>query len=229
MKIRLLLFVMLICVAAQAFGTCTTLQSGLLKYSPGSRLAGQPIPVGFDLYGYNYQGHMFLGSYFNAYANVFGYAPYFGDDAAYLAENPNAATYYAWEYRTITVEMKWNEAWLSNKDCNGDLKLDRPDDNGGSYRGSGAWITNHMSDVADGVHWTDFVKMIATPADAHLVGGASGMWYTSDNIEIGQDLNWGDGFAIIQEVYNDPAEGFHGVLSKSPVNPGFGYWMKNSQ
>lgn len=40
--------------------------------------------------------------------------------------------------------MKWNDAWLSNKDCNGDGLLDR---HLGylTYIGSGAWLTNHQS------------------------------------------------------------------------------------
>jgi hypothetical protein len=221
MKIRLLLFVMLICVAAHAFGGCVTLQSGLLKYSATSFLAGEPIPVGFNAYGYNYQAHMFLGSYFNAYANSDGFPAYLGDDDAYLAATPDAAHHWAWPHRSVTVEMKWNEAWLSNKDCDADGLLDR---HFGfkAYAGSGAWLTNHQSDITDGVHWTDFVKIVALPADAILQGG---IWYTADgSTEYGPDPVWGDKFATIQEVYNDPAVAAHGVLSKSAVNPGFGFY-----
>ena len=39
---------------------------------------------------------------------------------------------------------KWNDAWLSNKDCDGDGLLDRHYGLD-SYRGSGAWLTNHQS------------------------------------------------------------------------------------
>ena len=47
--------------------------------------------------------------------------------------------------------MKWNDAWLSDVDADGDGLLDRHlgfD----SYIGSGAWLTNHMSGeyAADG-------------------------------------------------------------------------------
>lgn len=41
--------------------------------------------------------------------------------------------------------MNWNNAWLSNQDCNSDNILDRPSDEGGTYRGSGAWLTNHAT------------------------------------------------------------------------------------
>jgi hypothetical protein len=68
-------------------------------------------------------------------------------------------------------------------------------------------------------HWTYFVKIIAAPADAVLVGG---VWYTADGMEIGLAI-WG-AFAIIQEVYNDPGTGDHGLLYKSPVGPGLGKW-----
>lgn len=50
----------------------------------------------------------------------------------------------------------------------------------------------------------------------------SGSDWSLDSTVIGPAI-WGD-FAIIQEVYNDPAADVHGVLSKSPLNPGFGYY-----
>lgn len=51
--------------------------------------------------------------------------------------------------------MKWNDAWLSNQSCDTDTKLDRhygfP-----TYRGSGAWLTNHLSATypsSTAYHW----------------------------------------------------------------------------
>lgn len=70
--------------------SCVTLQDGTLLYTTGFYLGDTPIPVGYDEYGYNYQAHMFNGSYFNNAANKNGYPPWKGDDAAYLAENPGA-------------------------------------------------------------------------------------------------------------------------------------------
>jgi hypothetical protein len=190
-------------------------------------LAGQPLTTGYDPYGYNYQAHMFGGSYFNAYANGDNFPPYEGDDAVYLAANPTAAGHWAWPYRDVDVIMKWNDAWLSNKDCNGDGLLDRPDDFGGTYIGSGAWETNHMSstymDPSTGkeCHWTDFYKIIAVPADAQQIGG---IWFDANGTEIGAVL-WG-AFATIQEVYNDTCAGYHGILFRSPAGPGFGKYRQ---
>lgn len=218
MKTKALILVLLIaCAVPAANAACATIKDGSITYSATSYLAGQPLKVGFDAYGYNYQAHLFNGSYFNAYANGYGFPPYEGDDEAYVAANPTVTTTLAelWSYRSTTLNMKWNDAWLSNQDCDGDHKLDRP----ASYIGTGAWLTNHQSDVTDGVHWTYFVKIVAVPASATPVGG---VWFTVDGSEIGPSI-WG-AFAVIQEVANDPAAGDHGLLYKSPTNPGFGYY-----
>ena len=120
--------------------------------------------------------------------------------------------------------MKWNEAWLSNKDCDGDGKLDR---HFGfhTYRGSSAWLTNHMSGeyvTSNGkkCKWTYFVKIVAVPLDANKVGS---VWYNSNGTEIGPVI-WGE-FAIIQEIQNDPCGEAGGKFRyKSPDHPGFGGW-----
>src|SRR4030042_719473 len=75
--------------------TCITIQDGILTYSPGHYLAGQPLKVGYDIFGYNYQGHMFKGSYANVFLGGYGFPPYKGDDEAYLAENPAAENNWA--------------------------------------------------------------------------------------------------------------------------------------
>lgn len=196
------------------------LQDGIITYSAGA-LAGQVIPLGFDAYGYNYQAHMFSGSYFNSYANGAGLPPYEGDDAAYLAANPTVASHWAWPYRDVQLVMKWNDAWISNMDRDGDGKLDRhygfP-----SYIGSGAWLTNHqlgssIGEDGEEYNWNYFSKIVAVPTDAVNTGG---IWYDASGTEIGSDI-WGE-FAIIQEVSNDQGIGDHGVLYHSPSGPGFG-------
>jgi len=169
---------------------CTTIQSGMLFDSNGNM-----ITTGYDLWGYNYQALMFNGYYDN-----------------YSRPTPPVLT-------GDKLIMKWNDAWLSNQDCDRDYKLDRhygyP-----TYRGSGAWLTNHMSGkYEDGTPWTYFVKIIAAPLDAKVVGG---VWFGADGIEIGPAI-WGD-FAILQEIINDPTTGDHGVSYKSPVGPGLGKW-----
>ncbi|MDD5039149.1 MAG: hypothetical protein PHN78_07525 [Dehalococcoidales bacterium] len=202
---------------AMAKGGGKTITKGEIIYSLTHYLAGQPIPTGFDAYGYNYQGHMFSGSYFNSYAGGAGLPAWEGDDAAYLAENPSAATHWAWPYREVNIIMKWNDAWISNKSYDGDNYLDRHPGFPG-YIGSGAWLTNHQSgDNEDGTKWTYFVKIVAAPADATKVGG---VWYTVDGTEIGPAI-WTE-FAIIQQVENDPSLGLHGVQYISPNNAGLG-------
>src|SRR3989344_6966106 len=111
-------------------------------------------------------------------------------------------------YKDIKLEMKWNDAWLSNQDCNGDNLLDRHFGYS-SYIGSGAWLTNHQSgEYEDGTRLNYFVKIVAVPADAYE---DSGIWYAADGTEIGESI-WGE-FAIIQQVSNDPSIGDHGLLS----------------
>ena len=115
--------------------------------------------------------------------------------------------------------MKWNDAWLSNMDRDGDGKLDR---HYGyfTYIGSGAWETNHMwGENDDGTNWNYFCKIVAAPADAYKL---SGTWYTSDGTEIGPVI-WGE-FATIFEVSNDPSAGDHGVIYNAPAPTGFGYY-----
>lgn len=200
-------------------GESATLKDGTILYSAGYHLAGEPIPLGVDPYGYNYQAHKFDGSYFNAYANSANLPPYNGDDTTYCLENPGAKNHWAWPYRNVTLAMKWNDSWLSNKDMDGDGKLDRPT----PYKGSGAWITNHMSETytIDGkdYFWNYFVKIVAVPDSATK---PSGVWFGENGNEIGPDI-WNE-FAVIQEIYNDTGTGDHGPTYLSPSAPGLGGW-----
>lgn len=103
--------------------------------------------------------------------------------------------------------MKWSDDWLSNKDCSGDGKLDRGAPGSSGYPNiSQGWLTNHVEgdydsdgDGMQDAHYTYFVKIV-------WVGAGGSLW--------GQ-------YKIIQEIYNDPAGGFHGLLSKVAA-PGFG-------
>jgi len=221
-KLALLFLLVLVtsCFAPMAFAakpSINTITNGDILYSAGHYLAGEPIPTGFDPYGYNYQGHLFPGSYFNVYAGGAGFPPYDGDTETYLEENPTAANHWAWPYRDETLIMKWNDAWLSNKDRDGDGKLDRHFGYS-SYIGSGAWETNHQFGTNDdGSKWNYFCKIVAVPADATKDGDN---WYNSDGNLIGYDI-WGE-FAVIQEVYNDPSYGYNGLLYLSEVSAGLG-------
>jgi hypothetical protein len=173
--------------------SCTTIQDGTLYTS-----TGEVITTGFDQWGYNYQAHQYIGYYGN------------------YQRPPEPVD---WGYRLM---MKWNDAWLSNMDCDGDGKLDRHY-GFDSYKGSGAWLTNHISgtDIIEGEEckWSEFVKIVAVPADAVLTDGT---WYTAEGTEIGPSI-WGE-FAIIEDVINDPCAGYHGIEYLSPASPGFGYY-----
>jgi hypothetical protein len=174
---------------------CATIKDGTIL-----RTDGVPIVLGYDEWGYNYHAHMFNGYYCDAYR-----------DAAWCQP-----------YKDVRLMMKWNDAWLSNKDCDGDGLLDRHHGYP-SYIGSGAWLTNHQSGTyfVDGEEcpWNYFVKIVAAPADAYV---DSGFWYTAEGVEIGPVI-WGS-FAIIQQVENDSCAGLHGAQYLSPAGPGFGKW-----
>lgn len=190
----ILIFGLAICFTTNfASAQCTTIQDGTL-YTSDFRL----ITPGYDEWGYNYQANMFNGGYCDSYRDV----------------------EWCQAYKDVDLIMKWNNAWLSNMDCDNDSLLDRhfgyP-----TYIGSGAWLTNHQAGKVE-VNgkmrkWTYFVKIVAAPSDATVVDGN---WVGADSTEIGPVI-WGQ-FAIIQEVINDPSAGQHGIQYKSPSGPGFG-------
>ena len=200
----------------------TRIQDGILTYSVGHYLYPQPLTLGFDIFGYNYQAHMFNGYYPNVYLGREGLPPYEGNAEAYLAAHPEAASKWYW-YPEVRIVMWWNDAWLSNMDRDEDGLLDRHYGYS-SYIGSGAWETNHqwgtyIGDDNKEHRWDYFVKIVAAPADAYISGG---FWYTADGTEIGPVI-WTE-FAIIESIYNDPYGGFHGVEYLSPTSAGFGYY-----
>lgn len=185
-------------------GRCATIQGGTIYAKDGTTL----IETGYDDWGYNYQAHMFNGWYHN-YDRV-------GDGGIpWTKETLEAA-----KKSNTWLIMKWNDAWLSNKDCDGDTKLDRHY----GYNtplGSGAWETNHQSGSYSGENgktckWNYFVKIVAVPEDAVDDGG---VWYTADGTEIGEVI-W-SAYAIVQQVENDACAGLHGLQYLSPAGPGF--------
>jgi hypothetical protein len=182
-------------VTAKKSGSCTTIQSGELLTSDGA-----VITTGYDEWGYNYQGHLFNGYYCDAYR-----------DAAWCQD-----------YKEDSLSMKWNDAWLANRDCGDDGLLDRHY-GFSSYLGSGAWLTNHMSgEYVEGEQickWNYFVKIVAAPTDAVVT---EGVWYSAEGVEIGEVI-WGE-FAVIQEVSNDPCTGDKGQIYKSNLRSGLGNW-----
>lgn len=169
--------------------SCATIQSGTIIDS-----AGNPVALGYDEFGYNYQAHMFNGTYDSSDRKLDG--KYWGQTGDFVDDK---------------LMMKWSDPWLANVDCNGDNKLDRGLVDGTVGGTSLGWLTNEVigdySDENGDHHFTDFLKIVWT-------GPGSPLW--------GQ-------YTIIEEVYNDPYGGFHGLQDKIGV-PGFGLndqWTTN--
>jgi hypothetical protein len=175
--------------AAGKYSACTTVQDNVLTTSDG-----YPIGPGFDDWGYNYGAFKFQSIYCDAYHQA------------------------AWcqGYNEVYLAMQWNDAWISSRDCDNDGALDRHRGYA-SYRGSGAWLTNHMwGDDGDGI-WVYFTKIVAAPLDATAIGG---VWYDASGKEIGPVI-WGE-FAILLEMESGAAHQGRAILYKSPSGPGFG-------
>lgn len=177
--------------AIAAVPGCATIKGGTITDS-----GGNPIVLGYDQFGYNYQAHMFNGTYDSSDRVLDGL--YWGNPAST-------------DYADDGLIMKWSDAWLANVDCDGNGKLDRGLVGGIVGGISKGWLTNQnngdYTDI-DGVHhYTYFSKIV-------WVGPGGSLW--------GQ-------YESIQEVYNDPAGGFHGLQLKVGA-PGFGLndqWTTN--
>ena len=205
---------------------CATIQSGDILYANDHYLAGDLLSNGFDMFGYNYQAHIFKGLYANLYLGVVGFPPYKGNNKEYLDENPEVEndwyimTYY-WPYRNDEVNMTWNDAWQPNKDCDRDGILDEiPYE---EIIGSGGWENFHSKGTYENLngelcHWEQHYKIIALSENLTLVDE---YWFDADGNEIGK--NFYDYWAIIQIGYNDPCgEGVEIEEYLSPFRAGFG-------
>ena len=195
---------------------CTTIQDQELTYSD----SGEIIPLGFDKWGYNYQGRMFNGWYWN---NQRPEPPYTDEQSLIDAEKS-----------TTWLIMKWSDEWLSNKDCNEDGLLDRgyscDSVNADSSACDGSWLTNHQfgsyEEGGETCYWNYFVKMVyVNPDNAYPeVDQEDGVnyWYTNDGEKIGSVI-WG-AYARILQIYNDPCAGETGVENKFETPAGFGFY-----
>ena len=110
--------------------SCSTIKDGVIEYGRFGDPNPDIIPIGYDTWRYNYQAHMFNGYYDN-----------YSRPEVLVTEGTR-------------LQMKWSDEWLSNKDCNGDGKLDRGyscDPEGASNSACpGAWLTNHEHGSYDG-------------------------------------------------------------------------------
>ena len=124
--------------------SCATIQDGTITDS-----SGNPLSLGYDQFGYNYQAHMFNGTYDSVDRILDG--KYWGSSGDYVDDN---------------LIMKWSDSWLANVDCNNDGKLDRGLVDGVVTNISKGWETNHVegyydsnSDNIQDAHYTYFVKI----------------------------------------------------------------------
>ena len=127
---------------------CATIQDGTITDK-----AGNPLVIGYDQYGYNYQAHIFNGFVGN-----------YSRPAVPVTSGDK-------------LVMKWSDAWLANVDCNGDHWLDRGLVNGVVTGVSKGWETNHFTGYYDSdndgtldAHYTDFVKIVYTGTGSPLWG-----------------------------------------------------------
>ena len=205
---------------------CTKIQSGDILYPDGHYLTGESLSTGFDVFGYNYQAHIFKGLYANLYLGEAGFPPYQGNNDEYLAENPEVEKNqhimkHFWPYRNDEVNMTWNDAWQPNNDCDNDGYLDVVNYN--DVVGSGGWENYHSKGTYINTngklcHWEQHTKIVAIPENATLVDG---YWFDQDGNEIGKEF-WGS-YAIIQVSLNDPCgEGNYIEKYRSPFHVGLG-------
>lgn len=134
-------------------GGCATIQSGTITDS-----AGNPVVLGFDQFGYNYQAHLFVGTYDSSDRTLDG--TYWGSTGDYVDDQ---------------LIMKWSDDWLSNQDCTNDGKLDRGIP--GAWGISRGWLTNQVNgdydsdgDGTQDAHYTWFYKIVWTGPGSPLWG-----------------------------------------------------------
>ena len=176
---------------------CVKIQSGTLM-----DVKGNPITVGYDKYGYNYQAHIFNGLYEN----------YSRPDVVVTEGTEN-------------LVMKWSDNWLANVDCNGDRKLDRGLDSktGTSDGVSKGWLTNHFEGDYKGsdgelYHYTYFVKIGYVGA---APVGEDDPW--GGDVSVGGKRIWGV-YAVIEEIQTDHFGEYGGRLKfvSKLTGPGLG-------
>lgn len=160
--------------AAKPTNTCITIKSGILKDTKGN-----PITLGYDQWGYNYEAHMFNG---------------FADNYSRPAVPVTSGD---------KLIMKWSDSWIANVDCDGDGKLDRGLVDGVASGISKGWLTNHyvgnyVDDQGETQHYTDFSKIVWT-------GPGSPLWSQYTIIE----EVWNDSGASFHGLYSkDGTPGF---------------------
>jgi len=156
---------------------------------------GMTIQPGFNQTGYNYQAKSYSGEML-----------------------PD-------QYPGWHLNWKWNDAFLSTQDCDGDGYLDIANGQE-TYRGSGAWTTTKWTSTYTGQDGNEcqvsqFTKFVAIPLDA--TSDEEFHYYANGEV-IGQVV-YAEGFedfANVQLIWNDPCQGTNGVDYKAPGPVGLG-------
>ena len=188
----LMAVLILLLTASTAFSQCPKIKDGQISDN-----LGIPITLGYDQFGYNYQAHMFNGTYDSVDRVLDG--KYWDSTGDYVDDS---------------LIMKWSDEWLSNLDCDHDGKLDRGLNprTGQSTGTSMGWLTNQVEGdyIADGDshHYTYFAKIVFDNGAACSGSSPTCLWGS---------------YSSIEEVYNDPHGGYHGVNRSTLAKPaGFG-------
>jgi len=136
-----------------------------------------PVVVGYDKWGYNYQAHIFNGLYEN-----------YTRPAVVVTEG------------TENLVMKWSDDWLANVSCTLDGSLARGyDAKARTFSGPNAtgtsrgWVTNHFEGDYEGSdgelhHYTYFVKIVYDGGAACGAGDPTCIWGL---------------YTIVEELQND--------------------------
>jgi len=163
-----------------------------------------PAVQGKNQWGYNYQAHRYDGTFCN-------HIPYFreGNPGGEWCKEKRA------DYK---LTMKWNDAWLSDRSCDGDEFLDQ-----NREPGSGAWYTSKFEweKTKNGkpCKWSHFVKFVAPPVGSYKL---EDIWYDKNNVELGPSRG---GMILIKEVVHDDCSGINGNVDDPFMsNKGLGSW-----
>ena len=223
MKTKTIAFLVIAAIVMSAVAVGTAMANDCAKIKDGTITDkfGTPLQLGYDQWGYNYQSHMFNGWYWNNQRPV----------PPYTKDTIDQAPSKTW------LIMKWSDEWLSNKDCNGDGKLDRGyscnPENPISSACDGAWLTNHQwgsyedEETGKTCNWNYFVKMVyVSPEYGYkAIDPEDGKqyWYTIEGDEKIGSVIWG-AYARILQISNDPCADETGVRNNFETPTGFGYY-----
>ncbi len=160
---------------------CNEIRDGVVLTPEGGL-----VEQGFDWFGYNYGSHKFNGDFCDYTRGMVQLADCSIPDK---------------------LKMSWDESLLSNKDCDGDLMLDRYP-GFAAFRESGAWITNsrfgrYHDSEGRWCRWTYQVSIAAAPQNLQPgLLGAVAVWIEPSSGSVVGPAVWSD-FLVLDEKFVD--------------------------